>query len=75
MVPIVWGWLVGPMTGLYLGHRFGNVSVFPLCAVLMLTRSGRGKLLVLRGGVGDKPKEACAPTILANDFPQSKVRF
>ena len=61
------GLAIGPMTGLYLGHRFGNVSVFPLCAVLMLTGLGVA-LLVLRHGVGDKPTEAL-PAHIGEHFP------
>ena len=60
------GLAVGPMTGLYLGHRFGNVSVFPLCAFLMMTGLGIASL-VLRNGVGEKPPEA--PDHVGSDFP------
>jgi len=61
------GLAVGPMTGLFLGHNFGNPSVFPLCAVLM----GTGLFIawrVLRNGVGDKPQGEVDSHIGA-DFP------
>lgn len=65
------GLAVGPMTGLYIGHKFGNAAVFPLCSGLMLT----GLLIawrVLRDGVGDKPSEQQAKDLPAHsggDFP------
>lgn len=61
------GLAVGPMTGLFLGHQFGNRSVFPLCAVLMAT----GLFIawrVLRNGVGDKPAQGL-PSHIGEDFP------
>jgi MFS family permease len=30
------GLAIGPMAGLYLGHKFGNSAVFPLCALVMI---------------------------------------
>jgi len=65
------GLALGPMIGLYLGHRFGNHSVFPLCTALMLS----GLFVawrVLRGGVGDSLHQAKARTdvhIVGEDFP------
>lgn len=61
------GLAIGPMSGLYLGHRFGNSSVFPLCALLMLIGLFTA-WRVLRNGVGDKPKEAL-PTHIGESFP------
>ncbi|MDF2440601.1 MAG: transporter, family, multidrug resistance protein [Abditibacteriota bacterium] len=61
------GLAVGPMVGLYLGHRYGNRSVFPLCALLMLT----GLFIawrVLRNGVGDKLLSA-KPHMIGEGFP------
>ncbi len=63
------GLAVGPMTGLFLGHMFGNRFVFPLCAALM----GTGLIisrLVLRNGVGDKPQNgADSHAGMGADFP------
>ena len=45
------GLAIGPMAGLYLGHRFGNAAVFPLCALVMFC----GLIIaysVLTNGVG-----------------------
>ncbi len=61
------GLAVGPMSGLFLGHQFGNRSVFPLCAVLMAT----GLFIawrVLRNGVGDKPQGGL-PSHIGENFP------
>jgi DHA1 family multidrug resistance protein-like MFS transporter len=47
------GLAAGPMTGLFLAHRFGNRAVFPLCTTLMIV----GLLIawrVLRGGIGSR---------------------
>jgi len=66
------GLALGPMIGLYLGHQFGNRSIFPLCAVLMLT----GLFVawrVLRGGVGDSLRAAGKRDdvhIIGEDFPR-----
>ena len=61
------GLAVGPMVGLYLGHLYGNRSVFPLCALLMLT----GLFIawrVLRDGVGEKLPNA-KPHMIGEGFP------
>ena len=45
------GLAVGPMIGLYLGHRFGNAAVFPLCSLIL----GCGLFIavsILTGGLG-----------------------
>ncbi len=47
------GLAIGPMVGLYLGHKFGNATVFPLCSLVLA-----GGLIiaasVLTGGLGDR---------------------
>lgn len=64
------GLAIGPMIGLFLGHRFGNNRVFPLCSILLL-----GGLAVawgvLKSGVGDKPTEVArdATAHIGADFP------
>jgi DHA1 family multidrug resistance protein-like MFS transporter len=65
------GLALGPMTGLFLGHRFGNRAVFPLCTALMCT----GLLIawrVLRGGVGGKAQAAVSDELhhIGEAFPQ-----
>ena len=65
------GLAVGPMIGLYLGHKYGNHSVFPACTILMLT----GLFVawrVLRGGVGDSLRQASSRSdvyMIGEDFP------
>lgn len=66
------GLALGPMIGLYLGHQYGNRSIFPLCVFLMLT----GLFVawrVLRGGVGDSLHQAKLRDdihIIGEDFPR-----
>jgi DHA1 family multidrug resistance protein-like MFS transporter len=68
------GLALGPMTGLFLGHRFGNTAVFPLCTTLMcigLVIAWR----VLRDGVGARVAPAAASTLpdlhhIGEAFPQ-----
>jgi len=47
------GLAIGPMVGLAIGHKFGNVKVFPICAALLLLGLAIA-WSVLRNGVGDK---------------------
>ena len=64
------GLALGPMTGLYLGHKFGNTFVFPLCTALMCM----GLLIawrVLRGGVGGRAeRDVSSPHHIGESFPQ-----
>ncbi len=50
------GLAVGPILGLYLGHRFGNVMVFPLCSVVMACGLVISRA-VLTDGVGDRAEK------------------
>jgi len=64
------GLAIGPLAGLYLGHRFGNGNVFPLCSVFMVL----GILIartVLHSGIGDKVQAVSAPKphLIGEGFP------
>jgi len=70
------GLAVGPIAGLTIGHKFGNVKVFPICAALLFV----GLIIawsVLRNGVGDKaekinPEKGVLSTdtnLIGEDFP------
>ena len=50
------GLAIGPMLGLYLGHRFGNVMVFPLCSLVMALGLVIARA-VLVDGVGDRAEK------------------
>lgn len=63
------GLAIGPMAGLYLGHKFGNGAVFPLCAFVMIIGLVIARS-VLTGDVGKRVEGEHHESISLRGKPQ-----